>query len=147
MTQPSTAKALAQNESRGESSRNGLGPVNTKPQSFDDERQNDKTHEKDVEFVEAAKDTAITLEPLKESFNFVSAIIPKRGSMLTPIGKIVKTVNAPLWATHPHADGYIFNGNAPGMWLGKSFNRRPSLSLPTPDKACASLSLRARGCD
>jgi len=47
------------------SSEKPLGSANTNSQSFDDERQDDKTHKKDVEFVEAAKGTAITLEPSK----------------------------------------------------------------------------------
>ena len=56
-------------------SSNALGPVNTNAQSFGDQRQDNKAGEKHVELVKAAKNPAITLEPAKEPFNFVSATI------------------------------------------------------------------------
>src|ERR1700722_7133624 len=52
-----------------------LGPVNTKAQSFDNERQDNKSSEKDVELVKAAKNSAIPFESPEEPLNFVSPTI------------------------------------------------------------------------
>ena len=42
-----------------------LGTVNTNAQSFNNERQDDEAKEQDIEFVEPAKNAAISFEPAK----------------------------------------------------------------------------------
>ena len=52
-----------------------LGPVNTNAQSFDNESEHDETGEERIEFIEAAKHTAVTFEAAEKSFDFVSTAI------------------------------------------------------------------------
>jgi tetratricopeptide (TPR) repeat protein len=53
----------------------GLGRVNTKAQSFDDEGKHDESGEQHIQFVEPTKDPAEALEPSEEAFDFVSPAI------------------------------------------------------------------------
>src|SRR6185312_12420825 len=52
-----------------------LGPVNTNSQSFDDESKDDKSGEEDIQFVEAAKNAAISFEPAEKPFDFIAPAV------------------------------------------------------------------------
>ena len=65
-----------------------LGPVNTNAQSFDDEGKDDEADEEDIEFVEAAKNTAISLESAEKAFDFIAPTVGDAivGPRFKPLG-------------------------------------------------------------